>query len=112
MTCLAVSCLDLSQRAVTEMHASRCSLSSLCEELQLFLPAWVDALAAGPPHQGHGVRGRPRGPWGTSTASGMCARLVEKMAQCELVTGADVTAMRLGSGSCRGPAGAPRQSVL
>lgn len=34
--------------------------------------------------------------------------VVEKMAQCELVTGADVTAMRLGSGSCEARLELPR----
>lgn len=60
VTCLAVSCLDLSQRAVTEIIQS-VLFEFPVEELQLFLPDWVDALAPDHPIKGHGVRGHPGG---------------------------------------------------
>lgn len=72
VTCLAVSCLDLSQRAVTEIIQS-VLFEFPVEELQLFLPDWVDALAPDHPIKGT-VFEAIRGAMGTSTASGMCAR--------------------------------------
>lgn len=105
MTCLAVSCLDLSQRAVTEIIQS-VLFEFPVEELQLFLrTGWTPWPRT---HPSRARCSRPSwGPRGTSTASGMCARWWRK-AQCELVTGADVTAMRLGSGSCEARLELPR----
>ncbi|MFR1233894.1 MAG: stage IV sporulation protein A [Evtepia gabavorous] len=106
VTCLAVSCLDLSQRAVTEIIQS-VLFEFPVEELQLFLPDWVDALAPDHPIKGHGVRGHP-GAMGDLHRIRDVRPVVEKMAQCELVIGADVTAMRLGSGSCEARLELPR----
>lgn len=106
VTCLAVSCLDLSQRAVTEIIQS-VLFEFPVEELQLFLPDWVDALAPDHPIKGT-VFEAIRGAMGDLHRIRDVRPVVEKMAQCELVTGADVTAMRLGSGSCEARLELPR----
>ena len=106
VTCLAVSCLDLSQRAVTEIIQS-VLFEFPVEELQLFLPDWVDALAPDHPIKGT-VFEAIRGAMGDLHRIRDLRPVVEKMAQCELVTGADVTAMRLGSGSCEARLELPR----
>ena len=87
MTCLAVSCLDLSQRAVTEIIQS-VLFEFPVEELQLFLPDWVDALAPDHPIKGT-VFEAIRGAMGDRHRIRDVRPVVEKMAQCELVTGAD-----------------------
>ena len=106
VTCLAVSCLDLSQRAVTEIIQS-VLFEFPVEELQLFLPDLVDALAPDHPIKGT-VFEAIRGAMGDLHRIRDVRPVVEKMAQCELVTGADVTAMRLGSGSCEARLELPR----
>ena len=106
VTCLAVSCLELDQRAVTEIIQAVLYEFPL-EELQLFLPDWVETLPTEHPiravlfqaireQAGNLIRIRDVKP------------AVEAMGQCELVTGASVTAMKLGSGCCQARLELPR----
>ena len=106
VTCLAVSCLDLDQQAVTEIIQAVLYEFPL-EELQLFLPDWVETLPTEHPirtalfqairaHAGKLVRIRDVKP------------AVAAMGQCELVTGASVTGMKLGSGCCQARLELPR----
>ena len=99
VTCLAVSCLDLDQQAVTEIIQAVLYEFPL-EELQLFLPDWVETLPTEHPirtalfqairaQAGKRVRIRDVKP------------AVAAMGQCELVTGASVTGMKLGSCQAR-----------
>lgn len=106
VTCLAVSCLELSQRAVTEIIQS-VLFEFPVEELQLFLPDWVEAL---PP--GHAIRATVfqavREAMGDLHRIRDVGPVVEQMAQCELVTQGQVTDMRLGTGCCQARLDLPR----
>ena len=106
VTCLAVSCLDLDQQAVTEIIQAVLYEFPL-EELQLFLPDWVETLPTEHPIRTalfQAIRAQ----------AGKLIRIrdvkpaVAAMGQCELVTGASVTGMKLGSGCCQARLELPR----
>ena len=106
VTCLAVSCLDLDQQAVTEIIQAVLYEFPL-EELQLFLPDWVETLPTEHPIRTalfQAIRAQ----------AGKLVRIrdvkpaVATMGQCELVTGASVTGMKLGSGCCQARLELPR----
>lgn len=106
VTCLAVSCLDLDQQAVTEIIQAVLYEFPL-EELQLFLPDWVETLPTEHPVRTalfQAIRAQ----------AGKLVRIrdvkpaVAAMGQCELVTGASVTGMKLGSGCCQARLELPR----
>lgn len=106
VTCLAVSCLDLDQQAVTEIIQAVLYEFPL-EELQLFLPDWVETLPTEHPIRTalfQAIRAQ----------AGKLVRIrdvkpaVAAMGQCELVTGASVTGMMLGSGCCQARLELPR----
>ena len=107
VTCLAVSCLDLNQRTVTEVLQSVLFEFPL-EDLQLFLPDWVDALAPEHPIK-TAVFESIRGAMGSLKRIRDVSPAVEQMAQCEHVTAGEVTAMRLGAGSCQARLALPRR---
>lgn len=106
VTCLAVSCLDLDQQAVTEIIQAVLYEFPL-EELQLFLPDWVETLPTEHPIRTalfQAIRAQ----------AGKLVRIrdvkpaVAAIGQCELVTGASVTGMKLGSGCCQARLELPR----
>lgn len=106
VTCLAVSCLELDQQAVTEIIQAVLYEFPL-EELQLFLPDWVETLPMEHPIRTalfQAIRAQ----------AGKLVRIrdvkpaVAAMGQCELVTGASVTGMKLGSGCCQARLELPR----
>ena len=106
VTCLAVSCLDLDQQAVTEIIQAVLYEFPL-EELQLFLPDWVETLPTEHPIRTalfQAIRAQ----------AGKLVRIrdvkpaVAAMGQCKLVTGASVTGMKLGSGCCQARLELPR----
>ena len=106
VTCLAVSCLDLDQQAVTDIIQAVLYEFPL-EELQLFLPDWVETLPTEHPIRTalfQAIRAQ----------AGKLVRIrdvkpaVAAMGQCELVTGASVTGMKLGSGCCQARLELPR----
>lgn len=106
VTCLAVSCLDLDQQAVTEIIQAVLYEFPL-EELQLFLRDWVETLPTEHPIRTalfQAIRAQ----------AGKLVRIrdvkpaVAAMGQCELVTGASVTGMKLGSGCCQARLELPR----
>lgn len=107
VTCLAVSCLDLDQATVTEVLQSVLFEFPL-EELQIFLPDWVDALPRDHPIKEE-VYGGIRGTMGQLGRIRDVAPAVEQMAQCEHITAGEVTAMRLGAGSCQAKLSLPRR---
>ena len=106
VTCLAVSCLDLDQQAVTEIIQAVLYEFPL-EELQLFLPDWVETLPTE-----HTIRAALF--QAIRAQAGKLVRIrdvkpaVAAMGQCELVTGASVTGMKLGSGCCQARLELPR----
>lgn len=106
VTCLAVSCLDLDQKAVTEIIQAVLYEFPL-EELQLFLPDWVETLPTEHPIRTALFKA-------IRAQAGKLVRIrdvkpaVAAMGQCELVTGASVTGMKLGSGCCQARLELPR----
>lgn len=88
-------------------HPSRCSLSSLWRSSS---SSWRTGWTPWP--RDHPIKGTVfeaiLGAMGDLHRIRDVRPVVEKMAQCELVTGADVTAMRLGSGSCEARLELPR----
>ena len=106
VTCLAVSCLELGQRAVTEIIQSVLYEFPL-GELQLFLPGWVDALEAGHPIKEE-IYESIRGAMGGLRRIRDVRPVVEQIGQCPRLTSAAVTAMRLGSGQCAARLELPR----
>ena len=106
VTCLAVSCLDLSQRAVTEIIQSVLFEFPL-EELQLFLPDWVDALPQDHPIKTQVFQAVREHMDGLHRIRDV-RPVVEALGQCQPVTEAAVTAMRLGTGTCQARLDLPR----
>lgn len=106
VTCMAVNCLELSQRAVTEIIRS-VLYEFPAEELRLFLPDWVDALPAEHPIKEE-VFTAIRGAMGNLRRIRDVRPVVEEIGRCERLTGADITAMQLGSGCCSAKLDLPR----
>ena len=106
VTCIAASCLELSQRAVSEIIRS-VLYEFPVEELQLFLPDWVDALPVGHPVK-EDVYGAIRASMGGLRRIRDVKPVVEAMGQCERLSAANVTAMQLGSGCCAARLELPR----
>ena len=99
VTCLAVSCLDLSQRAVTEIIQSVLFEFPL-EELQLFLPTGWTPCPRTTPSKPRFSRPSGRHMDGLHRIRDV-RPVVEALGQCQPVTEAAVTAMRLGTGTCQ-----------
>ena len=106
VTCLAVSCLDLDQQAVTEIIQAVLYEFPL-EELQLFLPDWVETLPTEHPIR-TALFQAIRAQAGKLVRIRDVTPAVAAMGQCELVTGASVTGMKLGSGCCQARLELPR----
>lgn len=106
VTCMAVNGLALSQRAVTEIIRSVLYEFPL-EELQIFLPDWVDALPGDHPIKVD-VFDAIRNSMGALHRIRDVAPVVEAMGQCPRLTSAAVTAMQLGSGRCSARLELPR----
>ena len=106
VTCLAVSCLDLDQQAVTEIIQAVLYEFPL-EELQLFLPDWVETLPTEHPIR-TALFQAIRAQAGKLVRIRAVKPAVAAMGQCELVTGASVTGMKLGSGCCQARLELPR----
>ena len=106
VTCLAVSCLDLDQQAVTEIIQAVLYEFPL-EELQLFLPDWVETLPTEHPNRTALFQAN-RAQAGKLVSIRDVKPAVAAMGQCELVTGASVTGMKLGSGCCQARLELPR----
>ena len=106
VTCVAVNGLALSQRAVTDIIRSVLYEFPL-EELDLYLPDWVDALPGDHPIKTE-VFGAIRASMGDLHRIRDVAPVVETMGQCPRLTAATVTAMQLGSGRCSARLELPR----
>ena len=106
VTCMAVSCLDLDQRTVTEILQS-VLYEFPVEELDLFLPAWVDAL-----EPKHPIREEIFGAVREAVAGLRRVRdvrpVVEEIGQCPRLSAARVSVMRLGEGRCEARLETPR----
>lgn len=106
VTCVAASCLELSQQAVTELLRS-VLYEFPVEELALYLPHWVDALPMEHPVKSEiyeAIRGSVDGLHRIRDVK----RVVEEIGQCPRLSSAAVTAMQLGSGVCSARLELPR----
>ncbi len=106
VTCVCANCLELDERAVTDIIRG-----VLCEfpvqEIDLFLPAWVDALPFEHPIK-HELYAAIR-----SEAAGVqrirdVRACIEAMGACETISRAGITAMDLGTGVVRAELELPR----
>ena len=106
VTCVAASCLELSQQAVTELLRSVLYEFPL-EQLALHLPHWVDALPMDHPVKSEiyeAIRGAMDGLHRIRDVK----RVVEEIGQCPRLCSTTVTAMQLGSGTCAARLDLPR----
>lgn len=106
VTCLAVSCLELSQRAVNDILRAVLYEFPL-EELQIFLPHWVQALEKKHPIR-EDIFAAIRTCMGKLHRIRDVAPAVEAIGTCPRLTAATVTAMQLGSGQCTARLDLPR----
>ncbi len=96
VTCIAANCLELGERAVTEIIQGVLYEFPL-KELDLFLPSWVDALSAEHPIKQelyHTVREEAQ----ELHRIRDIRRAVDAMGACESVTRAEVENISLGTG--------------
>lgn len=106
VTCMAVNCLELSQKAVTDIIRSVLYEFPL-EELQLFLPEWVDALEPGHPIKAE-VYDAVRQSMGELHRIRDVRPVVETIGGCARFSDVGVTEMQLGSGCCKARLNLPR----
>ena len=98
VTCLAVSCLELGQRAVEDVIRS-VLYEFPVGEVALWLPAWVDALEADSPIRAavlEAIRGAMDGLHKIRDV----APAVAQIGTCPLLSEAQVTGLDLGTGRC------------
>ena len=108
VTCLAARCPDLDRQAITDILAS-VLYEFPVEELDLFLPPWVDALAPDHPLRTDILR------WVREAMEDLhrvrdVGRTVERIGGCPRLSGAAVTAMELGTGVCAARLDLPRSA--
>lgn len=106
VTCVCANCLELDEEAVTGIIRG-----VLCEfpvqELDLFLPAWVDALPFDHPIKSSLYAAVRAGAAGMQRIRDV-RQCIESIGKCEMVSRADVTAMDLGTGVAMAELDLPR----
>lgn len=106
VTCVCVNCLELDEEAVTGIIRG-----VLCEfpvqELDLFLPAWVDALPFEHPIKSNLYAAVRSGAAGLQRMRDV-RTCVDTMGECEAISRASITAMDLGTGIARAELELPR----
>lgn len=106
VTCLAVSCLELGQRAVEDVIRS-VLYEFPVGEVALWLPAWVDALEADSPLRA-AVLEAIRGAMDSLHKIRDVAPAVAQIGTCPLLSEAQVTGLDLGTGRCTARLDLPR----
>jgi len=104
--CAAVSCPDLDRREIMDLLSS-VLYEFPVEELDLFLPPWVDALEADHPIRRELFQAVREAMGGLKRVRDV-SRVVEEIGACPRLSAAAVTAMDLGSGVCRARLDLPR----
>ena len=106
VTCVCVNCLELEEGAVTDIIRG-----VLCEfpiqELDLFLPAWVDALPFEHPIKSELYAAVRAGAAGLQRVRDVRA-CVDAMGECDAISRSSVTAMDLGTGIAQAELELPR----
>lgn len=98
VTCMAVSCLELSQRSVLDIIRG-VLFEFPVGEMDLYLPEWVDALDYEHPIK-KTLYETIRNAMGQMRRIRDAEEVVKTMGQCELVTSARITSIQLGTGNC------------
>ena len=106
VSCIALNCLELNQKAVSDI-IQEVLYEFPMEELELFLPEWVDALDYEHPIK-KSVYGAIRGAMGSLGKIRDVGDVVDKIAECELVSQAQVSKLQLGTGHCEARIDMPR----
>ena len=106
VTCLAVSCPELDRREITDLLSS-VLYEFPVEELDLFLPPWVDALATDHPIRAELFQAVREAMGGLRRVRDV-NRVVAEIGTCPRISAAAVTSMRLGEGVCAARLDLPR----
>ncbi|MDF3003246.1 MAG: stage sporulation protein [Bacillota bacterium] len=106
VTCLALNCLELDQKTVTDI-IQEVLYEFPIGELDLFLPEWVDALDFDHPIKKSIFESIQNAMAEMHKIRDMEAA-VEKIASCDLISEAQITKMQLGSGNCTARLELPR----
>ncbi len=106
VTCLAVSCPELDRREITDLLSS-VLYEFPVEELDLFLPPWVDALAPDHPIRAELFQAVREAMGGLRRVRDV-NRVVAEIGTCPRISAAAVTSMRLGEGVCAARLDLPR----
>lgn len=105
-TCLAVNCLNLDAKAISEIIQEVLYEFPL-GELNLFLPEWVDALDFEHPIK-KTICESIRDAMGGIERIRDVRKAVEKIGECELVAETQITSLQLGNGCCNTRLDLPR----
>ena len=106
VTCVCVNCLELEEDAITDVIRGVLYEFPI-QELDLFLPAWVDALPFEHPIKSGLYAAVRAGAAGLRRVRDVRA-CVEAMGECETISRAGVTAMDLGTGVAQAELELPR----
>lgn len=98
VTCMAVSCLELSQRSVLDIIRG-VLFEFPVGEMDLYLPEWVDALDYEHPIK-KTLYEAIRGAMGRMRRIRDAEEVVKTIGECELVSSARITSIQLGTGNC------------
>jgi stage IV sporulation protein A len=107
VTCLAMNCLELNQKTVTDI-IREVLYEFPIGELDLFLPEWVDALDYDHPIK-KSIYESIRGAMEEMHKIKDMESAVNKIGECELVSQAKITKMQLGNGNCTAKLDLPRK---
>ena len=106
VTCVCANCLELEEGAVTDIIRGVLYEFPI-QELDLFLPAWVDALPFEHPIKSDLYAAVRSGASGLQRVRDVRA-CVDAMGECEAISRAGVTAMDLGTGAAQAELELPR----
>lgn len=106
VTCLAINCLELGQKAVTDI-IQEVLYEFPIGELAIYLPEWVNALKQDHPIKQQ-IFGAIRGSMQELHKIRDMEATVASIAACELISQTQVTGMQLGTGNCSARLELPR----
>ncbi|MBP1758008.1 MAG: stage sporulation protein [Firmicutes bacterium] len=106
VSCIPINCLELNQKAVSDI-IQEVLYEFPMEELELFLPEWVDALEYEHPIK-KSVYHAIRNAMGALGKIRDVDSVMDKVAECDLVSQAKISKLQLGTGHCEARIEMPR----
>ncbi|MEG2001349.1 MAG: stage IV sporulation protein A, partial [Evtepia sp.] len=107
VNCMAVNCLELSQKTVTDIIRG-VLYEFPVGELDLFLPEWVDALEHEHPIK-KSIYEAIRDAMGDMSRIRDTKQVVDKIGTCEIISQAQMNEIQLGTGNCSARLELPRK---